>query len=184
LDRDGTKDLIVGELNGYVWFYDNAGTNAAPVFNSSQRLSTAYGYIYDGLAEPHIHFNDWDEDGDLDLVFGEYGPSNGNIRLYENLSAGILEEHNNPVINNSLIVTPNPSIDNTVIKYTLAKNSFVRVNVYSANGQLVASPINQYEVSGTRQFNLNLRNTVPPGVYFIQLETEYSKQTTRVTLLK
>ena len=189
LDRDGTKDLIVGELNGYVWFYDNAGTNAAPVFNSNQRLSTQSGYIVDGLAEPHIHFNDWDEDGDLDLVFGEYGPYDGYIRVYLNLSnPGIAQENINPTSTNHLTVTPNLIIDNALIKYSLDKNSFVRINLYSADGQLVASPINYYQASGIQQHTLNLcgvnQKRLPPGIYFVQLETDHYKEVKRITLLK
>jgi hypothetical protein len=185
LDRDGLKDLLTGEINGYVYFYKNSGTNSAPVFNSYQRLSTQTGYIVDGLAEPHIHFNDWDEDGDLDLVFGEYGPYNGYIRVYLNLTnPGVEEEFNRPIINNSLSVMPNPVTTNTLIKYTLNKESRVQVNIYSVDGSLVASPIDRYETSGEKHFNLNLRNLVPPGVYFIRLETEDGTQTTQVTVLK
>ncbi len=185
LDRDGLKDLIVGEINGYVYFYKNTGTNAAPVFNTNQRLSSQSGYIVDGLANPHIHFNDWDQDGDLDLVFGEYGSYNGYIRVYLNLTnPGVSEEHNKPISNNNLTITPNPVNNQALIKYTLDKTSFVRVNIYSANGQLVASPINRYEENGTRQFTLNLHGSVPPGVYFVQLETEHYTVVKRITLLK
>jgi len=37
-DRDGTKDLLVGEVEGYVYFLKNEGTNKAPVFNDFEKL--------------------------------------------------------------------------------------------------------------------------------------------------
>jgi hypothetical protein len=185
LDRDGIKDLMTSEINGYVWFYHNSGTNAAPVFNTAQQLSTQSGYIVDGLAEGHITFNDWDEDGDLDLIFGEYGPYNGYIRVYLNLTnPGVEEEHNGLISQHNLSVTPSLVTSQASVKYTLNKPGFVRVNVYSANGQLVASPINQYQTSGSKQFILNLSDAITPGVYFIKLETENHTEATRITLLK
>ncbi len=185
LDRDGLKDLIVGERTGYVYFYKNEGTNAAPVFNTSQRLSTQTGFITDGLANPRIHFNDWDEDGDLDLVFGEYGPYNGYIRVYLNLTnPGVEERHHVIISQHSLSVTPSIVTNQTLIKYNLNKPGFVRVNVYSANGQLVTSPINQYQTTGTRQFTLNLNDVLSSGVYFVQLISDNYKETKRITLLK
>lgn len=185
LDRDGIKDLLTGELGGYVYFYHNSGTNAAPVFNTSQRLSTQTGFIVDGLAEPHIHFNDWDQDGDLDLIFGEYGPYNGYIRVYLNLTnPGIEEILTIPNTKHTLTALPNPTSGSAMIKYTLIRESRVRINIYSTDGKLIASPINRYETSGEKQFNLNLANIVPPGIYFVKLETEFDTQTARVTVLK
>jgi hypothetical protein len=186
LDRDGIKDLITGEINGYVYFYKNSGTNANPVFNSNQRLTMQGGnYILDGLAEPHIHFNDWDEDGDLDLIFGEYGPYNGNIRVYLNLTnPGVAEAHNVIIPQLNLSVTPSLVTNQASVKYNLEKPGLVRLNVYSANGQLVASPVNHYQTSGSKQFTLNLSDAVTPGVYFIHFETEKYTEVKRITLLK
>lgn len=186
LEQDGLKDLIVGEYNGYVYFYRNEGTNANPVFNSSQRLTMqGGGYIVDGLANPHIHFNDWDEDGDLDLIFGEYGSYNGNIRVYLNLTnPGIEETHRTIISHLNLSVTPTIIRNQISIKYTLKRASWVNVNIYSINGQLVASLINQYQTSGEKQFTLHLNDALTPGVYFIQLQVDNSTQVARITLLK
>lgn len=186
LDRDGIKDLIVGDKLGYVYFYKNEGTNANPVFNSNQRLTMQGGaYITDGLANPHIHFNDWDEDGDLDLIFGEYGSYNGYIRVYLNLTnPGVEETYNAITAHPNLSVAPTIITNQTSIQYTLAKPDWVKVNVYSANGQLVASPIDQYQTSGVKQFTLNLNSVLTPGVYFIQLQVGKTSEVTRITLLK
>ncbi len=189
MDRDGLKDLIVGEKNGYVYFYDNVGTNAAPVFNTVQRLSTQSDYIVDGLANPHIHFNDWDEDGDLDLVFGERGPYNGYIRVYLNLTnSGVNEEHSQSITQHQLSINPNPMTNYALIQYTLNKSSLLKVEILSSDGRLVASPINQHQEKGEHQIiwngNDDSRNNLPNGVYFVRFVTSENEQVKRVTLLK
>ncbi len=186
LNRDGLKDLISGDINGYVYFYPNSGTNGAPVFAGNQRLTTQGGaYISDGLAEPHIHFNDWDEDGDLDLVFGEYGPYNGNIRVYLNLTNPGIEENHNIIISNfNLSITPTIITNQASIDYTLAKPTTVKINVYSNNGCLIATPVNGYQESGQKHFLLNFDNALTPGIYFIQIQAGNYTETKRITLLK
>jgi len=38
-DNDGNKDLLIGQFfNGYISFYENIGTNFAPVFGDSHFL--------------------------------------------------------------------------------------------------------------------------------------------------
>ena len=37
-NSDGKKDLIVGEGDGYVWFFANTGTDVDPVFNGGVKL--------------------------------------------------------------------------------------------------------------------------------------------------
>jgi len=35
---DGLKDILVGEYEGYVYFLQNVGTNAAPVFDTAENF--------------------------------------------------------------------------------------------------------------------------------------------------
>jgi len=68
-NRDGKKDLLVGNSDGYIRCYLNVGTNAAPVFED-------YSYIYSGpgtpinLVQMHPLVVDLDQDGRRDLVCG------------------------------------------------------------------------------------------------------------------
>ncbi len=177
--------MLTSEINGYVWFYHNSGTNAAPVFNSSQQLSTQSGHIVDGLAEGHITFNDWDQDGDLDLIFGEYGSYNGNIRIYLNLTnPGVAEEYIQSVAQDQISVSPNPITNYAMIKYTLNKSSMIKIDILSADGRLVASPVNQYQEQGIHQFTWRGQDNLSNGVYFVRLITDNNKQVKRVTLLR
>lgn len=176
---------MTSEINGYVWFYHNYGTNAAPAFNSGQQLSTQSGYILDGLAEAHIHFNDWDQDGDLDLIFGEYGPYNGYIRVYLNLTnPGVTEERGPAMIQNDLAVSPNPINNYALIKYTLNKGASVKIEILSSDGRLIAMPVNRHQESGSYQFTWNRPDNLPNGVYFVRLVTGDNKQVERITVLR
>ena len=68
---DGIKDLISGEMNGKVLFYENNGTNANPQLADGVYLMTgAQQMAMAGTSRPTPV--DWDNDGDKDLVIGSY----------------------------------------------------------------------------------------------------------------
>lgn len=84
LDDDGDIDLLTGGSNGSFNFFENTGTGAAAQFAAPQRnpfsLSSVYYYAFPA-------FVDLDEDGDFDLLAGEYysyGSVYGNFQYFEN----------------------------------------------------------------------------------------------------
>ena len=82
LNGDGLKDLAFGWWQGTVVYYPNSGTNANPIFFGDHEL-TAIGTTIDPGGWTHLELNDWDEDGDLDLVYGEW---EGEVYIHYNLS--------------------------------------------------------------------------------------------------
>ena len=70
-DGDGEKDLIVGNGDGNIFYYENIGTNEKPVFIDKGIIRDAETDIRD--ASPFVV--DWNEDGKKDLIMGvsEYG---------------------------------------------------------------------------------------------------------------
>lgn len=81
-DNDEKKDLIIGDKQGYIWFYKNQGTNKNPIFTIGVKLQNTHGDIkVNGYAAPYV--TNWDEEKNLDLIVGD---GQGKITLYRSLN--------------------------------------------------------------------------------------------------
>jgi hypothetical protein len=83
-NNDGKRDLIVGNLNGFVTLFLNQGADAAPDFLAGQFVQ-AGGVnlnIAEGRSSPVVV--DADGDGRKDLIIGE---TNGKLYFYRNVGA-------------------------------------------------------------------------------------------------
>lgn len=92
-DGDGVRDLVIGvgdwteygwdnafnekgewikgPLHGHVYVMKNTGTNEVPVYGEAMQLQ-AGGKPLDVFGTPSPNFADFDKDGDLDLLCGEF----------------------------------------------------------------------------------------------------------------
>ncbi len=61
-----------GPLHGYVYLVRNAGTNALPKYAAPVKLTTVDGKTIDLFGMPSPNMADFDADGDLDLMCGEF----------------------------------------------------------------------------------------------------------------
>lgn len=74
-NRDGKKDLLVGNTSGYLYFYENRGTDASPVFNGYTLLSAGGTTLdFGNYSRPAV--SDWDNDGGQDILCGCYYTNN------------------------------------------------------------------------------------------------------------
>ncbi|MCP4256895.1 MAG: VCBS repeat-containing protein [Planctomycetes bacterium] len=74
-DGDGDYDLIIGDINGKVYFVPNEGTKESYAFGKERQLTS----VRSRRAGPFTA--DWDSDGDLDLLVGA---EDGSVSLYRN----------------------------------------------------------------------------------------------------
>ncbi|MBI4582128.1 MAG: VCBS repeat-containing protein [Planctomycetes bacterium] len=69
-NNDGRKDLVVADGEGWVTWFRNSGTDAAPVLDAGQRLS-AGGALIDRGGRSSVLVCDYNGDGKKDLVFAD-----------------------------------------------------------------------------------------------------------------
>lgn len=78
---DGTPDLIVGDIGGYVYLVPNEGTAQAYAFGKEMKLQADGKDIHvGGDAGPFVA--DWDGDGKPDLLVGA---GDGSVTLFRNI---------------------------------------------------------------------------------------------------
>jgi hypothetical protein len=65
MDGDGLKDLLCGANDNNVYYYQNQGTNEAPVFNGYASIA----YKYSGM---RLWVDDWNQDGLPDMLTSDY----------------------------------------------------------------------------------------------------------------
>jgi hypothetical protein len=70
-DGDGVQDLLVGSENGEIFFYRNEGTEKKPSFLKGVKLESGGKVIKKGT-RARIDVADWNSDGKLDLLLGDF----------------------------------------------------------------------------------------------------------------
>jgi hypothetical protein len=143
-----------------------------------------YSYIRktsnDGLNWSDMSFPQNDQVTHLDLVSSDnliYAWAttvNGLIyKLIDSIPTIGIESNSESAITFSLFQNfPNPFNPSTIITYSLAKTSLVKVKVYDAIGREVGTLINNVRETGTHriEFDANFYKGLSSGIYFYKLE--------------
>jgi hypothetical protein len=116
LDRDGVVDLTSGDGNGYVLFYRNTGTNAAPVLAAAETLRTQAGQPVMASGYPYgsrCWLGYWDADSGPDILLSAY---DGYVELFRGAyPVGVGEARPEPS-RFVLRVGPSPTTGRSVIR--------------------------------------------------------------------
>ena len=156
LDHDGDLDLLVGEYYGNTRYFKNTGTSTSPAFAAPLTnpfgITQTYYYAIPALA-------DLDDDGDLDLVIGEYY---GKLQYFKNteINVGIPDTH----VAGTFELYPNPATGKVLL--TLQENIQVqplKVHIMDAQGKILR------ERKLDKQITELDMDQFAPGVYYVRL---------------
>jgi hypothetical protein len=93
---------------------------------------------------------------------------------------------NNEEINQISVIqsiSPNPSVDNTEIKFKLQKDEYVKMNIYDISGRLVKQVENTNLQSGDYSYSIQT-SEMSSGIYIIKLNTDTSEETKKFVVVK
>jgi hypothetical protein len=185
LNGDGLDDLLVGENNGYVHYFENQGPDTNPVFARGETLKLEDGrparwsrtsYYYGS----RCGFGDWNNDGTPDFLLSTY---EGQVELYLGLEpTGVAERPAMPV--ERFRVSPVPG--GPPVRFSLGLNRRAELAVMDDAGRLVRS-LGSYE-PGTAEVSWDGRddrgNRLAAGVYFCRLAAGDDTRIGRVVLAR
>jgi len=83
---------------------------------------------------------------------------------------------------------PNPFNPVTTLKYSLVKESLVKITIYDLMGNVITNLINQNQIAGSKSVQWNAMDNqgrqVPAGVYLYSIIAGDFTQTKKMVLLK
>ena len=88
----------------------------------------------------------------------------------------------------SSFASPNPFNPETAVNFTLKNAGQVTVRIYSLEGRLVKTLLNEYATAGSHEVRWNgtdnTGRSVPSGMYFVKTESGADKSVVKLSLLK
>lgn len=186
LDRDSLKDLVLGNVNGYIYFFKNRGSNDRPLFNAEyETLSTISGTFIDALTLSRFCFTDWSNDGDLDIVLGG---QDGYVWLCENSMITACMQTEKKIADDRFGIMNNPTKLPIVLAWRNIPDDKVDITLYDAAGrnlyELSLYPKFQEEgIYAWHPFDISGKQSLN-GVYFLNIHRQTLRQTIKLVILK
>ncbi len=100
-NHDGAKDLIIGDEKGYVWFYQNFGSDNFPEFLMGTEIKVSNIPI-NVISHAAPYVVNWDNDKDLDLIVGN---GNGQLTLFLSSNDLLFSPGSLPVLQPGVTIT-------------------------------------------------------------------------------
>ncbi len=203
LDFDGDFDVLLGESFGEIFYYENTGSVAEPVFVERTGPDNPLAFVDEGrYSAPALA--DLDGDGDVDVVSGagkffEDGQSSGQLLYFRNetVPAGPTpritgEGSLRGSVEGAVSVPdayalgqnyPNPFNPVTRIVYALPEGGPVRLTVFDALGREIRVLVDGDLPAGEYAATFDA-GELPSGVYFYRLEAGAFAGTRTMMLVK
>jgi hypothetical protein len=183
LRQDGKKDVLFSDTDGTLILFDNTGSPVAPVW----KADTAVFRDVELDSFPVPSFSDMDGDGDIDMLVSD---RNGNINFYRNdttLASG-LASASGPVKTFRISAYPNPFNLESTICFSLNSPGRVRLDVFNATGQRIATLAEQYFNRGEYRIRWNGKSgngaALASGLYFFRIKIADQSKTVKLMMVK
>lgn len=186
IDSDGKKDILAGNTEGQLLFYQNIGSDDAPAFSgySAVESDSAAVDLPSALrARPSVC--DWDADSVTDILVG-YG--DGLVRLYRGIDD--LTAARTPFVaaGELLPAYPNPFNPVVTIPFVLAHGDRVKLSVHDVSGRRVSVILDTVLPAGRHETRWNGVDAhgrrLPSGVYFTRLSVGHTESSAKIVLAR
>ncbi|MCL2063966.1 MAG: T9SS type A sorting domain-containing protein [Candidatus Cloacimonetes bacterium] len=124
------------------------------------------------------------------IAFNQYGDSIDN-QVFSFMTKEFVSEKDEsalPLRTELLSNFPNPFNPETIIRFNLAVDSMVSIDIYNIRGQKIKSLLNDFRISGEYQViwegTDNFGRSVGSGVYFYRMTTDDYRETKRMLMIK
>jgi hypothetical protein len=172
---DGLIDVFHGEYYGEISFMENVGIATLPEFETSEAV-TSCGETIDLGTYSSPFLVDWNSDGILDLLCGEY---TGSVLLF---MGGYTGGAGGSMPLETIGFYPNPLTDTGTVLLVLRDQTSVDVRVVDACGRLVGESVEEHVGPGSVLLPFDA-STLPSGIYFVEIAAGDSRETFRVVVL-
>ncbi|MEO0131239.1 MAG: FG-GAP-like repeat-containing protein [candidate division WOR-3 bacterium] len=184
LDRDGKKDLICGENNGYVLFFKNIGSDSNPILSFPETLKMVDGTPVRASPYPYgsrCGFGYWNNDTLPDLLLGSY---DGQIRLYLGVPFVGIQREESPFLQKDFF---SPFISRLPIKirFKSPKLTTAEIWILDASGEIIWYFKNYLKGDQIIEWDgTSLKGRkVSKGIYFINIRKGEKIEKGRIIIL-
>ena len=186
---DGKKDLVVGEEYGFVYFYENIGTDASPRFSDTGvhvRLNNSASLSVPS-SRAHIDLVDWDEDGVQDIIAGNH---NGGLYFFKGEQTDV-DDPENPHLPGEFSLEPgypNPFNAQITLRYHIPKASQVQIQIFNLRGEMIRRLAHTHRQPGSYTLHWDGRDdfqsTVSSGIYLVVMRAGDTLHSQKITMIK
>jgi hypothetical protein len=179
LDLDGKLDLLIhSNWSTHTSYYHNIGTPQQMNF----QLVTD-NLVGDSLQLAVVDAADIDQDGDVDLFYGQY---NGGIRFFRNVTgeSPVPPGPKRPApIERMITILPNPGNSGTTISYVLSHPQHVNLSVYNLLGSRLATLVDGLQAPGSHVTSWDA-TWKASGIYLVRFNSPEFTTTQKVVIVK
>ncbi len=181
MNGDGLFDVVIGATDKKFHYYENTGSAASPSFAADAPLEyQAGGLILTDHSDSRLDICDWNEDGHLDLVTGDYDDYVYLFFAYDEV--GIGETTTAVVAPSALRINENPVRSNLSISINLAAPATAELTVYTMDGRVASTHTTGSLAAGHN--TVNVPNDLPNGTYVLHCTAGNRELTERFVVVR